>query len=251
MIHALSITALVLYLVAAWLYRRERHAVGSALTLAGALFHLLYLILWLKPGPSFDLGHVLSVVAFFSVTGFLIFGRRRFRALSALALLLVLVIYLASAVLIHYSQSETRQWDLLLSVHVATTLAGLVCFIFCSFVSFSYLLQSRVLKSGRAAFGILGRLPSLRELAAVGRQFLAAGVWTLTVGLWLGFIYAANSRLQMPLYDPKLIWSAVLLVYFGALLALRGGLGERKLARYCSLGVVLVFIALFFSVSRA
>lgn len=250
MIHTLSGTTLILYLLAAYLYRKTRYAVGSALTAAGAVFHLLYLALWLSPGPVFDLGHILSVVTLFCATLFLLFGRMRFRSLSAVALLFIVILYSISAVLIHYVEGATRQWDLLLSTHVAVTLAGLVCFLFCSFVSFSYLLQSRMLKSKKNAAGILGKLPPLRELAAVSKQFLAAGVWTLTVGLWLGFIYAANARLQLPFYDPKLVWSAVLLIYFGALLALRGRLGERKLARYCSLGAVLVFIALIFSVSR-
>jgi len=251
LLHVLSGAALVLYIISCAAFGRAKGPAGSILAGAGTFIHA-----WVSVSTrdQSGLGFWLSLATLATALVFLLYGRKRFRGLASAIMLLVVILYALSAILAHLEDPAQRleNWTLLLIAHIATTLAGVICFLFASFAATALLWQDRSLKRKRVE-GIVDHLPPIRVLATLSRQFLSAGIWSMTIGLCFGFLYAIDLELKIPVWDPKLLWSMVVLLYYGVLLTARAGgrLSELRFARLCSLGSILVFLSLFAAIRPA
>lgn len=252
MTHALSGAALVLYLIACALFARkdgqEDGKLSGRVSLAGGiLLHLISLVAEIRSSLGFGLGLGISIASLIAASIVFFLVTVKLRGLSSGAVLVVIVLYMLSAVLVHLDEQAKQipHWGLNLWVHIATTLTGVICFLFGSFFSFVYLLQDRLLK-GKKVGNLIGKLPSLRDLSVLSLQFVQAGIWTMTAGILLGFLFANDISLSVSAKDPKLIWSLLMLVYYGVVLTARreGMLTEFRFVKFCSFGAVLVVLAL-------
>lgn len=107
-----------------------------------------------------------------------------------------------------------------------------------------YLLQFRELKGKR-----LGRIfrffPALEELDRVGRWALILGFPALTIGIVVGWAWAARFEEPWAVREPKVVWGALSWATCAAALVVRGvGNGSRRrCAIFAVAGFVLVVVA--------
>jgi len=109
-----------------------------------------------------------------------------------------------------------------------------------------YLIQERRLKTRRLR-GALERLPPLEHLDGMNYRLLSAGFLFLTAGLLFGFVLGA---VVMKSDLPKTLWSLVVWLVYGGLLAARmtQRLRGRKIA-LGSIGAMVFVLATFWGVN--
>jgi len=244
-IHVFSGAALVLYLLSCGFFSRKRGSAGIVLAAIGVGLHLLSILLLPEP-LRLDFGNFLSLLALVSVFAFLLLGRGKYRSLASAVMLLSVVLYTISAVVVHLEQPANKaeqSWNLVLLAHVASTFAGSICFLFCGFFSLAFLFQDRMLKKKRSLNSVYG-FPSLRELNAVSVNLVTAGIWAMIAGFGIGFFYALDASQKIPVRDPKLLFSAITLLYFCILANSRGRFSESRFAKFSVLGVILLIASI-------
>ena len=107
----------------------------------------------------------------------------------------------------------------LVSLHVALILLAYGAFGLGSAAGLMYLTQEHDLKFHKLR-AIVSALPSIQGLELVIARFLVVGVVLLTAGLSLSPLLLRQAQTANPLADPKVLWSAfVLLLYTGLLVA--------------------------------
>lgn len=119
----------------------------------------------------------------------------------------------------------------LVSLHVALILLAYGAFGLGSAAGVMYLTQEHDLKFHKLR-AIISTLPSIQGLELVIGRFLISGVVLLAAGLALSPFLLQKAQTANPLADPKVLWSAfVLLLYVGLLVAhWRFSPGGRKFA---------------------
>jgi ABC-type transport system involved in cytochrome c biogenesis permease subunit len=142
----------------------------------------------------------------------------------------------------------------LFALHVASVLCAYAAFALASVVSITYVLLFRELKRKQPGI-FFARLPSLRALDQMNLRAVVVGLLFLTVGVIVGFVWAALATgrgsndprvLAMSLADPKIVlallaWS----VYAFQLYARRViGWGGHRAAWLSTLGFITILINL-------
>lgn len=132
-----------------------------------------------------------------------------------------------------------------IETHAALALFSYGVFGILALTSAMYLLQSRSLKSKKAASGIFPFLPSIVELVSINRRLLVMGFVILTVSLGIGYKYFfqdQDSVLTVKLAATVLVWLA-----YGIVLALRLKLvlSSKKFAWAC----IYIFVAALLSLA--
>ncbi|MFA6545350.1 MAG: cytochrome c biogenesis protein CcsA [Limisphaerales bacterium] len=119
----------------------------------------------------------------------------------------------------------------LVSLHVALILLAYGSFGLGSAAGVMYLTQEHDLKFHKLR-AIISTLPPIERLELVIGRFLVAGVILLAAGLSLSPFLLRQAQTPSPLGDPKVLWSAFVLVLYTGLLAAhwRFGPGGRRFA---------------------
>lgn len=133
-----------------------------------------------------------------------------------------------------------------LSLHAAIALLSYGALVLAGVTGVMYLIQERRLKTRRLG-GVLGRLPAIEHLDRMNYRLLMAGFGFLTLGLVFGFVLGAVLMQKDTL---KTLWSLVVWVLYGVLLAAR--MTQRLRGRKIALGsiVAMVFVlATFWAVN--
>jgi ABC-type uncharacterized transport system permease subunit len=132
------------------------------------------------------------------------------------------------------------------ALHVTLNMLAYAAFAVACALSMLYLVVGRSLKK-RALSGPASRLPSLSYLERANRTSLALGILSLSVGLFLGLLWASRMwKGEHPQWvlDPK-IWFALLTLafYVFVLVRARRGAGPISTARLSIAGFLLVLLS--------
>jgi len=137
----------------------------------------------------------------------------------------------------------------LFGVHVSSLLFAYASFGLAAVIGLTYVLLFKEIKAKHLGF-FYARLPSLQVLDSMNQRAIVIGWIFLTVGLGVGFVWAAQApgydpRVQaMSLGDPK-IFVAILcwaIYSFEAFAARRIGWGGRRSAYLSALGFAIVLL---------
>ena len=137
----------------------------------------------------------------------------------------------------------------LFSVHVLSLLFAYASFALACVIGITYVLLFKEIKAKHLGF-FYARLPSLQVLDSMNQRAIVIGWVFLTIGLFVGWIYAAQApgydpRVQaMSLHDPKILTAIICwTVYsFEAFAARRIGWGGRRSAYLSALGFAIVLL---------
>lgn len=247
--------ALVAYLgatvlaLAHLIQRRETtYRAASLLTQAGWVVHTLALVVrWVERGrpPLGTLVEAMSVVGWAAVL-FTLWAERQYRVkvLGAFVLPLVTVFGVSSAWLpsglVGLAPALRNAW---IWVHVTLAMLGISAFVLNFAGGLMYLLQERQLKAKRPG-ALYYRLPSLETLDRMTYRTLTLGFPFLTLGLFLGALWARTAWGGLFTFDPLVIFSFVAWLVYAATLSGRAVAGWRgRRAAYCAVvgfGVLLL-----------
>lgn len=247
--------ALVAYLgatvlaLAHLIQRRETtYRAASLLTQAGWVVHTLALVVrWVERGrpPLGTLVEAMSVVGWAAVL-FTLWAERQYRVkvLGAFVLPLVTVFGVSSAWLpsglVDLAPALRNAW---IWVHVTLAMLGISAFVLNFAGGLMYLLQERQLKAKRPGT-LYYRLPSLETLDRMTYRTLTLGFPFLTLGLFLGALWARTAWGGLFTFDPLAIFSFVAWLVYAATLSGRAVAGWRgRRAAYCAVvgfGVLLL-----------
>lgn len=270
--HLFPILSLALYLSAAISYARdllgenrqlgdssgrEMLIVGLALHVVSLLFDEIALLLFqtnysreFQFVPSFP--YSFSLIACVLVGTFLLLERRlEISALGSFVSLLAMGFLIYSGVLFHFAPEEglpALQNNALLLLHISMTILGYVAFGFACGVSIALIVQESLLKSKR--FTVLGKkLPSIRLLDRLNRNFLVGGFCCLFSGILLGVYFGATTDASLLAQSALVLGTLITLAIYAALLfgmLSRGLRGSRaawlSVAGFCSLLLSFVFV---------
>ena len=137
----------------------------------------------------------------------------------------------------------------LFGVHVSSLLFAYASFALACVIGITYVLLFKEIKAKHLGF-FYARLPSLQVLDSMNQRAIAIGWVFLTIGLFIGWIYAAQApgndpRVKaMSLQDPKIFVAVICwAVYsFEAFAARRLGWGGRRSAYLSALGFAIVLL---------
>ena len=236
--HFFPIVAVLFYLSASLSYARDLfsserkmgESYGRAMLAAGIVFHIVALLfeeilLLLSRGssaveltPSFP--YTLSLIACLLVGCFLLIERRmNLGALGTFVSPLALGFMVFSGVMFHFgggSPVPDVAGDPLLLLHISFTILGHVAFGFAFGVSLGLLLQESLIRSKR--FSEMGRkLPSIRLLDRLNRNFLVGGLVSMSIGVALGFYFGALRDVLVFGQGSRIYWTFITLAIYAAL----------------------------------
>ena len=136
----------------------------------------------------------------------------------------------------------------LFSVHVLSLLFAYASFALACVIGITYVLLFKEIKAKHLGF-FYARLPSLQVLDSMNQRAIVIGWIFLTIGLFVGWIYATQAghdpRVQaMSLRDPKILMAVICwAVYsFEAFAARRLGWGGRRSAYLSAVGFAIVLL---------
>ncbi|MFT4627471.1 MAG: ABC-type transport system involved in cytochrome c biogenesis permease subunit [Myxococcota bacterium] len=212
----------------------------------GAVAHLLTLVggaaLSILP-PGFP--EALSATSLGIVLAYVWVGEGRLRAVGMLMVPLALVLLGTSQVVPHHqvaalADTGRSAW---LPLHLGLVFAGIGGFGLSSAVGVVYLWTRRRLKAKR--FDGLGRMPSLEVLDRIQFRAMLFGFTFLTLGIGAGGAWAAASLHEAWSVDPKVLFTLLIWLWYGAALQVRLVLGRR--GRWTALFSIAGFGGLVFS----
>ena len=257
MLIALTLSALLAYLAAAFFFlsglARARRAVslaGLATVWIGAALQLAAIIGQAVTGGGstlLSMPNGLTLVAFLLVVGYLVLERiYPVREVGMLVTPLA-VIALGVQLLSHPElATDPSGADTLLKFHVMLAFTGTAFFALAFFLAVLYLVQDRQLREKN--FGALYRtLPALNSLDTVGFRCISIGFPIYTAAILLGFVSATRVGLWN---NPSMILALVTWLLFGLVLQARltAGWRGRKAAVItivgflAAVGVVIVYV---------
>ncbi|MCC6952969.1 MAG: cytochrome c biogenesis protein CcsA, partial [Deltaproteobacteria bacterium] len=267
-VHLLPIFAILLYTLAGYLYARylsSRSArLGSfgrsALTL-GFVCHAAFLAALTAPllranlvgtggGQSFAMGLGALSAALVGVFLVLEYRKPSVTALGAFVAPLGVMFFLFSSLAFHVDAPDSARWEngWLLWSHIGAALLADLLFALSFVFSAAFLVKERLLRQKRLT-PTQQRLPSLEDLDRLNSKTLVIGLAFMSVGVGLGFVFAAYHRVRFFEFDPRLIWSSFLLLVYGIIVALRLSRGIRgRRGAWLSVGAFIILLLSFFGV---
>ena len=213
----------------------------------GAALHVVTLVVAavladLPPGFP----EALSATSLGIVLAYAWVGEGRLRAIGMLMVPLALVLLGTSQVVPHHrvaALADTGGSSPWLPVHLGLVFSGIAGFGLSSAVGVVYLWTRRRLKAKR--FDGLGRLPSLEVLDRIQFRSMLFGFVFLTLGIGAGGAWAAASLHETWTIDPKVWFTLLIWLWYGAALQVRLVLGRR--GRWTALFSIAGFGGLVFS----
>lgn len=219
------------YLVYLFRERRQLHRISWTILLVGALFHGAALVMRTVGTGHLPLTTVQEALCLFAwvfvVTYLILQIFFQLRILGSFVSPLAVVFMVSSRLLpsniVLKSESIKSGWVI---VHVASLFLAVALFALAFSLGVMYLLQERHIK--KKSFGLLyERLPPLDRLDSMAHYCLMLGFPLMTVGLIVGFAYAAVVRHTPWSWDPLEILSLVTWVIYAVLVHERLAVGWR------------------------
>jgi ABC-type uncharacterized transport system permease subunit len=244
----LFIATALLYAIACVLYlflltrgsNRAQRVPGTVFVAAlGA--HLAFLLLEAPaPGelPLADIAQVLSVSSFGIGIAFLLASYRfDVTILGAFVAPLSLMLFLASGLGSSYAPVPARVQSVMLTLHIAANVVGLIAFALAFVAGVAYMVQERLLRR-RQLSGVFQRLPSLDVLDTMGLRAVLVGFPLLTFGMITGTFWLLRSG-GSEFYISQAL-GLVAWAIFAGVIVLRVAAGWR--GRKAALGTMMGFL---------
>lgn len=208
------------------------------LTAAAALSH----IAWVAAQPFCPAKEIHGALGGFSVVIVLVFlavvRRYRLHAVGAFVVPITLLMLLSTRFSSEAHELPRAVHTVLLPIHIAANLLGMVAFALAFALAVGYLIQERQLKKKRL-FGIFSRLPSLDVLDLVSFRCVTIGFPLLTIGMVLGAVVAKKLG-EEAFVGTAQILAVLTWLLFAVVIALRAVAGWR--GRRAAIGTVLGFV---------
>jgi cytochrome c-type biogenesis protein CcsB len=238
--NALTFLTLALYLASTALYlvyllrQRERlHRVAFGLLAGGFVVHTAAIgaeAVQMGTVPAFNLHQALSLAGWALTGVFVVFQWRGGFPLRILGVFAAPLASLAMLAAVQFPADAVPEGEELRSLwvtfHVVILFVGEAAFALACGAGVLYLLQERAIKQKKRGF-FYRRLPSLERLDRTGYRCIVVGFTLVTIGLVSGFVYAKAAWGRFWTWDPKEVWSAVMWLFYAALLHERLTVGWR------------------------
>jgi cytochrome c-type biogenesis protein CcsB len=238
--NALTFLTLALYLASTALYlvyllrQRERlHHAAFGLLAGGFAVHTAAIgaeAIQMGTVPAFNMHQALSLAGWALTGVFVVFQWRGGFPLRILGVFAAPLASLAMLTAVHFPAGAVPEGEELRSLwvtfHVVILFVGEAAFALACGAGVLYLLQERAIKQKKRGF-FYRRLPSLERLDRTGYRCIVVGFALVTVGLISGFVYAKAAWGRFWTWDPKEVWSAVMWLFYAALLHERLTVGWR------------------------
>ncbi len=230
---ALYLASTAFYLVYLLRQRERLHNVAFGLLAAGLVTHTAAIgAAWVRAGalPAFSLHQALSLAGWALTGVFVVFQWRGEFPLRILGVFAAPLASLAMLAAVHFPAGTVPEGEALRSLwvtfHVVILFVGEAAFALACGTGVLYLLQERAIKHKKRGF-FYRRLPSLERLDRTGYRCIVVGFTLVTIGLVSGFVYAKAAWGRFWTWDPKEVWSAVMWLFYAALLHERLTVGWR------------------------
>jgi len=241
----------VLYAAACGLYlaslTRGTDGAGRFATptlVAAVAMHAVYVVVDTLDGttpPMRDIHTTLTVLSLGIVVAFLLATMRR-KAISVLGAFVTpvsLFFFLGSAHGRTVGEVPEGVHSVLLPVHIAVNVLGIVAFALAFGAAVGYVLQERMLRQKKLG-GIFQRLPALDVLDTFGFRSVTIGFPMLTIGIVTGAFWAFQVRPDEPAVSGSQAFALVAWVLFAGVLLLRVAAGWR--GRRAAIGTIMGFL---------
>ncbi|MBT3219076.1 MAG: cytochrome c biogenesis protein CcsA [Proteobacteria bacterium] len=220
---------------------------ARAVALVGIVAHLTALVLtafW-SEHTSGGFPGALSMIAVGVAIAYVIVGTKRMQALGMLLAPLALVLLGTALVVPRHEVSAletTIQASPWLPIHMGLVFSGIAGFALSFAVGILYLWVRHRLKNKR--FSGLGNLPSLEKMDRIQYRAMLFGFIFLTLGIGAGGIWASVSPIVAWTFDPKVVFTLMIWLWYGIALQLR--LAGRR-GHWTATFSVVGFLSLLFS----
>ncbi|MDB4974688.1 MAG: HemX protein negative effector of steady-state concentration of glutamyl-tRNA reductase [Myxococcaceae bacterium] len=210
---------------------------SARLLLAGAVFHVLFLVGDTARQPQFgDVRQMLTIASLAIVSAHLIALRYgRLAVLGAFTTPIVLLMFLAAGLGHSVPDVPDEVRTYLLPAHVLVNVLGVAAFTMAFAVATAYLIQERLLRR-RQLSGLFMRLPPLDVLDSLGLKLLLIGFPLFTLGSVSGAFWAAKLPISL---SPAQVIGLVAWGVFATVLLLRVAAGWQ--GRRAAIGTLLGF----------
>jgi ABC-type uncharacterized transport system permease subunit len=211
------------------------------LAAAGALHGAYVATEWLSLGqpPVQDIRGSLTAISLLVVVAFLVAGLRyRVTVLGAFITPVTLLLLLGAGVARGVAEVPPEVRSVLLPVHIALNVLGLVAFALAFSAAVAYVLQERQLRQKKLG-GLFQRLPALDVLDSLGFRLIIVGFPLLTLGVVTGALWAVRLHPGAPELSAVQGFGLLTWLVFGAVLLLRVAAGWR--GRRAAIGTIMGF----------
>jgi ABC-type uncharacterized transport system permease subunit len=188
--------------------------------------------------PFHTIYQLLSLASVLIVGGYLlVLVRYPITVLGAFITPVTLLFLLGSA-LRQTESVPTGVRSVLLPLHIAANVLGVVAFALAFAVAVAYVLQERQLRRKKLG-GLFQRLPALDVLDSMGFRLIMVGFPLLTFGIVSGTLWAVRLHPGTPTITPSQGFAVITWIVFGAVLLLRVAAGWR--GKRAAIGTMLGF----------
>lgn len=194
--------------------------------------------------PTGSIRDLLAFASLLIVLGYLIAMRRyRLVVLGAFVTPITLLLFLGAALghSVEHVSPDVR--SVLLPIHIAVNLFGVVAFALAFTTSTGYLIQERLLRKKQVG-GLFQRLPPLDVLDTLGLRLVTIGFPLLTLGIVTGAIWMLRLEGTIPAVTASQAFGVLAWIFFAAVLLLRVAAGWR--GRRAAIGTMLGFACALF-----
>lgn len=217
---------------------------ATQLLLGAVVLHGLYVVgdvLDASGPPMQNIHQTLTVLSLGIVVAFLLAGLRKkgIRVLGAFVTPVALFFFLGSGHGRSMGPVPEHVGSVLLPVHIAVNVLGIVAFALAFAAALGYVLQEHQLKQKRLG-GIFQRLPPLHVLDSFGFRSVTVGFPLLTLGIVTGAFWAFEVHPDRPAVSASQAFALVAWLLFAGVLLLRVAAGWR--GRRAAIGTIMGFL---------
>lgn len=222
--------------------------IASLLLFLGLAAHYLALLYRARANhtvPYHDLQGSMSLFGWLlAVTYLCLEIYHRQRTVGAFVMPVILAFFGVAYVVPDHPGTPVQAHGVVFALHVTLSILAYAAFALSCVLSVMYLGEERLLRN-RKLGDMLWRLPPLELLERMSHTSVLVGLLTLTVGTALGFVAVDRLTGQYWYYDPKYVWTLLVvilyIVYFG--LARSTAWRGARASRLCVFNFVLVVLS--------
>jgi ABC-type uncharacterized transport system permease subunit len=255
MTQTFAIITVLAYLVSWGLYVRflndGKEAAGkwaTVLMFLGLAAHYLALLMRAKGThsvPYHDLQGSMSLFGWLlAVTYLCLEIYHRQRSVGAFVLPIILVFFFTSYFVPDHPSPPSAAHGVVFALHVTLSILSYAAFALSCVLSLIYLAEQRFLRKRKLADAVW-RLPPLELLDRMSRTSVLLGLITITVGTALGYWAVDRQPGQPAFFDPKYVWTLLVLVLYLAYFQLARTTAWRgaRASMLCVFNFVLVVLS--------
>lgn len=166
----------------------------------------------------------------------------RQRSVGAFVLPFILIFFLAAHLAPADRLSPTRAAGVVFALHVTLSILAYAAFALSFVLSAIFLIENRLLRN-RHLGDVVWRLPPLELLEQMSQSGVLIGLLSIAIGTALGFVWV--DRLASPIWDPKYVFTVIVLALYVVYFALSRTTGWRgaRASWLCVFNFFLVFFS--------